>query len=115
MTSPQFELATATNEPCLKSVGVQAPELPSVPYASLQDRRKRFYRQQITEQFSDAVSKVAGSSREEVVSFLHDVFQSNAWKSRLGGIDDYTISSDDKILDSLVRDYNMTKDKELAK
>ena len=75
LTSPQPELATPTNEPCLKSVGVQAaPELHSVPYASMQDRRKHFYRHQITEQFSDAVSQVASFSSEEVVSFLRDVF-----------------------------------------
>lgn len=50
-----------------------------------------------------------------MVSFLRNVFQSAAWKSRFGDLNDYTISSNEKILDSLVRDYNLTKDKELAK
>lgn len=32
-----------------------------------------------------------------------------------GDISDYAIDSDDRIIESLVRDYNLTKDKELAK
>ena len=69
----------------------------------------------MTDLFSDAVSKVAGTSREEMVSFSRDVFQSAAWKSKFGYLNENTISSDDKILDSLVRDYHLAKDKELAK
>ena len=99
----------------MKTVGVQTPELPSVPYASLQDRRQRVYRQQVTDLISDAMAKVAGNSREEMVCFLRDIFESTAWKSKFGDIAEYVSSNDDKIIDSLVRDYNLTKDKELAK
>lgn len=112
-TSP--EIPTKAFQPCFNSVAVQIPELSTVPYASLQDRRQRFYRQQITDMFSDAISKIAGPSREEMMSFSHDIFHSTTWKTKFSDLNDYGIRTDDKILDALVRDYNLTKDKESAK
>ena len=92
-TSP--EILTEAFERCFNSVAVQIPELPTVPYASLQDRRQRFYRQQITDVFSDVVCKIAGPSREEMMSFLHDIFHSATWKSKFGDMNDYGIRTDE--------------------
>ena len=59
-----------------------------MPYAPLQDCRQRFYRQQITDMFSNAVSKNAGPSKEEMMSFLRDIFHSATWKSKFGDLND---------------------------
>ena len=123
MASPHPEFPTNTFEPCPKTVGIQTPELPSVHYASLQDHRQRFYREQVTDLFSDGVfyNKLlllvmllqGGWQLKGRNCFIFT--QSSHQLPKSQGLNDYTISSDVKILDSLVRDYNLTKNKELAK
>lgn len=48
-----------------------------------------------------------------MTGLLRDIFKSAIWKFKFSCIDDYAMSTDD--IDSLVKDYNLTKDKELAK
>ena len=48
-----------------------------------------------------------------MTGLLRDIFKSTTWKFKFSCIDDYAMSTDD--IDSLVKDYNLTKDKELAK
>lgn len=113
------DVTSSFSDPDTKTIGVQAPSLPLLPYGSLQDHCQRFYgfftASPVWRCSKEGCRQVKRGCRKFIARCLQFGLMKRSnrqfWKISLmfGDIASYKISRDDHIIKSLVRDYNLVE------
>ena len=90
--------------------GTQKPVLPTIPYKSQCDRRKREMRADVIDNFKDTAMKYVWFDPNDLTDFVHDAVNSRKWQSSFGV--SIELSELNPTLLSLVKEYQESATKE---